>query len=255
MLESIAGLTLHGYSQDRSEASPGEQMQLAFFWEKAEGGQSATNQDIALELFDEGENQVQSWMLPPVRSDYPPSDWQVGERVLGQHALRLPANLETGTYKFNLEGIPLDSIHISAPERLYKEPLFTKSVGAKFSDVVELLGLSIESEDAEDNTELTISLIWRGLAEMAENYRVFIHLLNEDEVLLDQSDAEPAAWTRPTPGWVIGEYIIDQHQLILPTDVEPTELTLRIGLYDSLTGTRLPVEGADSVNLTLPNQP
>jgi hypothetical protein len=155
-------------------------------------------------------------------------------------------------YKFRLEGILLDSIHVSAPERLYSEPLFTKSVGANFSDSAELVGLTIEPEELEDKTALTISLIWRGLAEMAENYRVFIHLLDGDGTLLDQSDAEPAAWTRPTPGWATGEYIIDQHQLTVPTDVDLTELTLRIGLYDTLTGTRLPVEGADSVYLTMP---
>lgn len=255
MSESIAGLTLLGYSQDRMDALPGEQMQLTFYWEKAGEEQSGISENVALALFDENEKLVQSWLLPAVRSDYPPSDWPVAELVMGQHTLRLPASLKSGQYDFRLEGTPLDSIQVNAPERIFDEPIFSESVGANFSDSAELVGFTVEPKNPEGNTMLTISLVWKGLAEMVENYRVFVHLLDAEGSLLEQSDAEPANWTRPTPGWVAGEYIIDRHQLTLPDEIDLSELILRVGLYDSQTGIRLPVEGSDSVNLRLPGEP
>jgi hypothetical protein len=84
---------------------------------------------------------------------------------------------------------------------------------------------------------------------MPISYRVFVHLVDEAGHILDQSDAEPAGWTRPTTGWAPGEYVIDRHRLLIPADVTLDQLALRVGLYDADTGLRLTTQGDDFVVL------
>ncbi|MCB8929437.1 MAG: hypothetical protein H6652_27850, partial [Ardenticatenaceae bacterium] len=89
-----------------------------------------------------------------------------------------------------------------------------------------------------------LPLLWRAESEMPTSYRVFIHLVNADGQIVAQADGEPANWSRPTTGWVPGEYILDAHTLSLPPDLPPNA-SLRIGLYDPATGQRLQTEGGE----------
>jgi hypothetical protein len=68
-----------------------------------------------------------------------------------------------------------------------------------------------------------------------------------------QRDSVPADWTRPTRGWVAGEYVLDHHELELPHGT--AGLRLRIGLYDPATGQRLrTADGRDHVDVgTIPD--
>jgi hypothetical protein len=84
---------------------------------------------------------------------------------------------------------------------------------------------------------------------MPVSYRVFIHLVNEQGHLLAQSDAEPADWLRPTTGWAPGEYIIDEHQLMIPAGLLENRLSINVGMYDAQTGERLPVNGGEYISL------
>ena len=86
---------------------------------------------------------------------------------------------------------------------------------------------------------------------MTTSYRVFIHLIDENGNILGQVDGEPANWTRPTTGWAVGEYIIDEHQLTIPTEVPSETLSLRVGLYNVGTGERLQTDMADFVTILL----
>ncbi|MFZ0547375.1 MAG: 6-pyruvoyl-tetrahydropterin synthase-related protein, partial [Candidatus Promineifilaceae bacterium] len=221
-----AGLHLLGYNQDRTEAIPGEQMLLTLFWEKKAGQTPADT--LELSLLDSSGQVVQSWQLSPVRADYPPSAWEAGERLRGQHALQLAAGLESGRYQFQLNDIPLGSLTINAPDRLFTRPDFETAVNADFGDQVELIGYTVE----ENAATLSVTLVWQGLAEMPISYRVFVHLVNESGEIITQSDGEPANWTRPTTGWAEGEYIVDSHELVLPDGGLPASAVLRVGLYD-----------------------
>ena len=98
------------------------------------------------------------------------------------------------------------------------------------------------------NNQLPLTLLWRAAAEMPTSYRVFIHLVNADGQILAQADGEPANWSRPTTGWVPGEYILDAHALTLPPELPP-DASLRIGLYDPATGQRLQTEEGEFVTL------
>jgi hypothetical protein len=94
---------------------------------------------------------------------------------------------------------------------------------------------------------LLLNLVWRAAATPDDSYNVFVHLQeNATGRIWAQSDAGPADWTRPTTGWLPGEFIADLHRLPLPADLPAGTYTLWAGLYEPRSGTRAPVSGSNA---------
>jgi hypothetical protein len=95
--------------------------------------------------------------------------------------------------------------------------------------------------------QLRLTLYWKALADMDVPYSVFVHLLAPDSQVAAGHDGEPAGGTRPTTGWVPGEYITDPHDVSIPADLAPGEYVIEVGLYDAgvLAMPRLPILGDD----------
>jgi hypothetical protein len=125
------------------------------------------------------------------------------------------------------------------------------AVDAPLGDVVTLLGATLEPalRDLEPGTSLAVTLVWRAEAEMTTSYRVFLHLVGPDGGMVDQSDGEPANWTRPTTGWLPGEVVLDQRVLSLPGELTPGEYRLVAGLYTVEGGRLVTPAGLDAVVL------
>lgn len=244
--EDIDGLTLIGYNQDRKDASPGEPVLITLFWEKNRENPSPADV-LNLLLKDDSGESVQNWSIPPVRVDYPPDIWPTGTFFRGQQVLRLDPDLKSGSYTFQLEDVELGQLRIGELERLFDEPPYDSVLHANFDNLAGLVGLTIEPFDIDQGKPITVTIVWRGLAEMPISYRVFVHFVNERGEIVSQSDADPAGWTRPTTGWLPGEYIVDSHLLGPFTVGESEAYALRIGLYDPATGTRLTSSGKDFV--------
>jgi hypothetical protein len=234
----VSGLHLVGYNQDRQEAAPGDPLLLTLFWEKSTAGSPAENA-VAVTLQDDNGDVMQSWLLPPVSESYPPAMWAVEERLRGQHILRLPAGLETGTYQFFLENVPLGNLSVTAPERIFAPPAFAVPVDMAFGDRLALAGYTSDCAPVAGGI-CQLDLTWQARAEMTTSYHVFVHLVDAAGNILAQADGQPAGWTRPTTGWTPGEYVLDEHTLTLPDSLPAGELMLRIGIYDPETGVRLP---------------
>jgi len=60
-----------------------------------------------------------------------------------------------------------------------------------------------------------------------------------------QHDSPPCEGSEPIRHWQNGEYILDEHTLLLPSDLPSGEYLLGVGLYDSDTLERLPPIGKD----------
>jgi hypothetical protein len=193
----------------------------------------------------------QTWPVAPLQAGYEPEEWLPGERLRGQYSFRLAAGLESGIYHFELDGHLLGQMAIQAPLRLFDEPAYAIPSGANFDDQAQLVGLSLTPPIPEPQTPFTVTLIWQGLAEMPVSYRVFVHLIDKNGEIVDQSDGEPVGWTRPTTGWAPGEYLSDEHVLRLPSGYDAGDMALRIGLYDAATGRRLQTAGSDYVVVPL----
>jgi hypothetical protein len=102
-----------------------------------------------------------------------------------------------------------------------------------FDNMIRLVGYDITVE--VDSTDLT--LYWEPLTTIADDYTLFIHLLDEQNNIVAQADAPPTNNRYPTSWWATGEIIADRH--ILPNGSGPVRL--KLGLYNPETGLRLPV--------------
>jgi hypothetical protein len=240
-----AGLTLLGFNQDRSEAAPGDEVLLTLFWERTSGPLADS---ITVQLLNEAGQAANTWTVPIIRDGFEASTWDSGERLRAQHLLRLPATLESGEYRLQLqEQIPLAALSVTAPDRLFTAPPSETTVDIPFGDEALLSGYSVDREAVQ----LTVTLVWQAMQEIDTSFNVFVHLVDEQDEIVAQSDSGPAGWTRPTTGWAPGEYIRDSHTLDLPAGSGLNGLRLRVGLYDPVSGQRLTTAASDAADLSL----
>ncbi len=94
-------------------------------------------------------------------------------------------------------------------------------------------------------TEMRVGLLWQSLADGLQEYKVFVHLLDDSGAVVRQYDALPCAWNCPTSQWQAGQWIEDEAILSF-AGLPPGFYRLAIGLYDPATGERLPVLAGDT---------
>jgi hypothetical protein len=110
-------------------------------------------------------------------------------------------------------------------------------------------GLDVQADELVPGMTFSVELVWQADAVTDASYRVFVHLIGPQGQLIAQSDGVPGGWTRPTTGWLPGEYIVDVHELSIPPDAPQGRYALQAGMYGP-RGDRLAVpDGTDAVRL------
>ncbi|MEA3340198.1 MAG: hypothetical protein U9R15_09545 [Chloroflexota bacterium] len=238
----LGPLLLLGADFDRDAAAPGDPVLLTTFWRAGGAGErrsrGAEEQDIAAHLILQAPDgaTVAEYDLPPG------AFWHPGDVWRGQRLFYLPAALETAVYTWTLSlfphpPVPLSHISITAPNRTFTPPPVDANrsdwieIDARLGNVATLLGVTCEPANLQPGTFLTVTLVWRAEAETHTSYNVFLHLTGPDGALAAQSDGVPANWSRPTTGWLPGEFVVDTHTLTLPDDLPAGEYTILAGLY------------------------
>jgi hypothetical protein len=133
------------------------------------------------------------------------------------------------------------------------EPLVESGLGTVFGDPalansgvdeangwIRLSGYSLTTETTPGDAIL-LSLRWESLRRVDYNYHVFVHLLDVHGERVAQRDGQPVQWMRPISSWQPGEEIIDHYGLLLTDDLPTGEYTIAVGLYDPVSGQRLPI--------------
>lgn len=116
------------------------------------------------------------------------------------------------------------------------------ALDGQLGDFARLLGVRVSDG-------LVVDLYWEGLAAAPVDYAVFVHLLRDDGgavSFIAGSDAQPCANSYPTSRWAIGAILHDRVSLSLPPDLPPGDYELNVGMYDQLTGQRVPASGTIS---------
>ena len=106
-----------------------------------------------------------------------------------------------------------------------------------------MAGLNLAPAELHPGDTLNLQLVWHVLRTPSERYRAFVHVADADGRIVAQSDAEPANWTRPTTGWLPGEYVVDAHAIVLPADLPPGSYSLIVGLAEVDSGMRAAASG------------
>ena len=250
-------LRLWSFTADRTQAAPGDLVALRAVWE-ARAAPSADQGDVlsmTLTLRDASGAALMRESAPPV-AGWPVEAWRAGERWVGKTSLRLPGSLHSGDYRVtaSLPGCPdlaAAPLTVVAPERRWTAPddFISPGTDVSLGESVRLVGYRIEPQEAAPGGQVTVHLAWEGRAEMTVSYHVFVHVLDDAGQIIAQNDGEPVGWTRPTPGWAIGEIVLDERRLHLPAATPPGRYRVRVGMYE-VDGPRLVTPaGADGITL------
>lgn len=239
------GYTLHG-----AEFQAGAPVTLDLFWQKGEaqsGGDAPPTVDARLRL--EGGGKRTNIWSGQVSA---PRQWSQDEVVCQRLRLRLPNEITSGQYAFNLvtrseTSAPevtsnLGSLTLQPSTRNYSLPASITPSGARFGHLagqpeIALAGAQIGEQSVAENS-LQVTLVWQVETPPQANYTAFLHLVDSQGQIISQSDAPPAGGYA-TGQWAPGEVIFDAHLLSLPENLPGGAYTLVAGLYDALSGQRL----------------
>ena len=249
----LGPLLLLGADFDRDEAAPGDPVLLTTFWRAGEPPADDLTLRLTL-LAPDGSIAAEYKETRFLRKQSDKNLVSSGDVWRGQRLLHLPADLETAVYTWTVSLspyplVPLSSISITAPNRIFTPPPVDLEINTRLGDVATLLGVTCELANLQPGTPLTVTLVWRAEAETHISYNVFLHLTAPDGTLMAQSDGVPANWTRPTTGWLPGEYISDARVLTIPPDVPVGDYTLSAGLYAPGDGRLAAEDGSDAIFL------
>ena len=73
------------------------------------------------------------------------------------------------------------------------------------------------------------------------DYTVFIHLVDEHDQMAGQGDGQPMGGFYPSSRWTPGEILDDVHHIVAKQKLAPGNYRVYVGLFDPVTGKRLPV--------------
>ena len=133
----------------------------------------------------------------------------------------------------NLEGLPTFT---SQKISWRSTDLFTKAGNAQ----MRLLGYTLPSSYVLPGESVELTLYWTAITKMTDNWSVFIHLTDQNDIVVAQRDTYPGIGLLPTSLMKPGMTIADRYIIPIPNTVSaPTELSLTVGLYNFETGERL----------------
>lgn len=255
---------LLGYSATPGPLLPGTDLTVNLFWQALPGAANS-NLSAFVQLLDRQGQVAAGWEGPPVPWR-PTRDWQPGELLRSQHMLRLPATLPAGRYSLvaglfdPLTGERLPATWQTGPfgilngsgqqaelgqTRIDTHKLTTAApeprvtTDASLERLGKLVGYDLATSRVAPGEALDLMLYWQPSATTGERLTVFVHLVDEQGVIVGQSDQEPAGGSRPTSSWLPDEYIADQHSVRVQSDALLGPARLLVGLYDPTTGQRV----------------
>jgi len=248
------GLKLLGVRLGQDRARSGETLPVTLYWQAQSPPAQADR--LRLRLVGSG-GQVQSQVvLPLAHTGYPTHQWRAGEVIRGEYRFNLPPDVLTGQSTLTVElvdatgqplghPIRLGEIDIEAVTHQMIRPSMQTEVGARFGEQIILAGYDLATE----GKTIAVNLYWQALGSTAVSYTAFVHVLGPDGRIVGQIDQVPAGGTRPTTGWVAGEYITDSYRMPLPLDAPMGTYRIEAGLYNPATLQRLPVFDAQGNRL------
>jgi 4-amino-4-deoxy-L-arabinose transferase-like glycosyltransferase len=245
------GVALVGSGVSAGEAAAGSSLDLTLLFRTSA---APGPRDLVLRLVGPDGAPAAEQRGAPLGGRYPADRWTASELVRDQERLAIPPTLAAGTYGVWVglarpgaepAGVAIGQVKVSGVARRFELPPIEHPLERDFGDGVRLVGWALARSEP---TKGKLTLYWRPSATPSRDYHVFNHVLDRSEKILTQRDGVPAAWGRPTAGWVANEVVEDSYDLDLPAGAGP--LKLRIGVYDPVSGKRLLVGGDDHLDLT-----
>jgi len=255
-------ITLTGYKSEVTSVRPGQPVPVKLCWR----GESSINADYLLfvHLLDENDIVVAQRNLFHGSGLYPTSQWAAGEQFCDTYVLTIPyttfapsqTQFEAGLYD-HTTGLRLpasdggDSVRFGKVEIQPNPGEYPNPQEFLFEDDIALVGYSVNPRLAVPGDTIPVTLYWQSNGVLSRDYKVFVHLVGEDDLRIAQHDSEPQGGDAPTGSWAPGQVVVDEHPLVIAPDAPDGVYRLVVGLYDETSGERLRlVRNGDKVTQT-----
>jgi 4-amino-4-deoxy-L-arabinose transferase-like glycosyltransferase len=246
-------LRLVGYELTPPVIKPGESGMLVLAWDIL--GYTNLSEKMFIQWLDSRGRPVGQQEIEPIsRKMY---RWRDDGLILEQHPFNFKADLSPGLYFARLgffnpqtgqrllasstDGQPVGDEFIVGPLYLSDTgqlPGPQQPIRARLGDHFELLGYTLS---AGPDTATQVELFWQSLSPTDRNFTVFVQLLDPNNRIIAQADAQPLANIYPTSRWQPGDITSEQFTLPVAPSALANGATLVTGMYDLTTGARLPV--------------
>jgi hypothetical protein len=201
--------------------------------------------------------------------------WRPGEVIVERYDVMMPFGAPPGEYPLQLgvsdpsQGrdlalssggalVSLGQLTVEPARGIVPSRAVLNSAVANFNSEIALMGgtARVGSQSARaiwtqplvarPGQDVEIWLDWRALKQTETSYKVFVHLIQNDQLAAPPADyytplggAFPSAlWI---PVWIEGQAVSDPHRLTLPSALAPGEYAIEIGLYDLFSKRRAPL--------------
>lgn len=126
---------------------------------------------------------------------------------------------------------------------------------ATFDGQIELLGSESDEQVVARGGELHARFFWRAAQPLKKNYHVIAQLIGQDGQAVAGSDkqhpGDPVVQGEtPTTRFEPGQYVRDEHQIVVPATISPGRYELRVGWYDPAAGKRLKLPNGETLFVT-----
>jgi hypothetical protein len=142
------------------------------------------------------------------------------ERWLDAHAFKA-ADDWVGDVRFVTYAVP------SAPATEMET-----AVNLSFGNIITLNGYSLNETTRQPGDIVEVTLFWETAIPLEQRYKIFLHLLDDQGNIVSQRDSEPGGGLALTTTWQPGQVIIDNHGLLIPSDLPPGQYQMQLGLYE-----------------------
>lgn len=119
-----------------------------------------------------------------------------------------------------------------------------RTTRAQFGDVITLIGFDSASR-VRRGEDLKLKLLWKSEKSISHDYTLFIHILDDADRIIAQADVQPLGGTYPTSIWDVGELVLDEIRIAIPTHAPQGRWRIAFGWYDAQTGRRLPTTAGE----------
>lgn len=236
-------VALIGYERQDRRYSPGDQVRVKLYWQVLE--QSDSDNSVFLSFVDDNKQEIGNYVTYPGAGALRTSKWEKDAIYADEYLISIHS-AATGRYPFDLHVEWVDfkadkSIGVTNAEGDDIHPVLL-DIGAvvsarlqdtasgfveipsdmqpKFDEAITLQSYLVDS----DLNELVLH--WKAEAAPAEDYTVFVHMLDRDGNILAQADSPPRL---PTRYWRWGEAYATYHQL--PAELPLLDYRVSVGWY------------------------
>jgi hypothetical protein len=241
-------MRLLGYAVEADTVMPGEVVPVTLYWEVA--GPMSRNWSVFVHLEDSNQIPVAQRDTYPGVGLLAARDVTPGRTFADRYVVRVPPSaytpdtltLTVGLYDYatcpacermqRVNGDGGASLHeielLPAEDNPDDLPNPTR---VNFGDKAELAGFALSARQVAPGDDIIVTLYWHSLAEMKQNYTVFVHLVDEDTHIWANGDAWPAGGAAPTSAWQPGDLVEDAHTLSIAPNTPPGIYPIEVGFF------------------------